>query len=235
MTKSPMFLGLGRREATDRRDSLYPIEPLVPARIEVRNHRYWWPMGWWGDQGRFPHCVGYAWVHYLEDGPVTHLRKIGRTKENRPVPLWHPADIYQQAQKIDEWSGENYDGTSVRAGAKILQTRGLISEYRWAWDVDTLIDTVLYLGPVVVGTWWYNNMFYPNKEAFISVGGARAGGHAYMVNGVNKTRQIFRLKNSWGRNWGRRGHAYITFKDMARLISEDGEVCIATEQRLETR
>ena len=32
--------------------------------------------------------------------------------------------LYHEAQKIDEWPGEDYDGTSVRAGLDILRKRG---------------------------------------------------------------------------------------------------------------
>ena len=32
--------------------------------------------------------------------------------------------LYHEAQKVDEWPGEDYDGTSVRAGLDILRKRG---------------------------------------------------------------------------------------------------------------
>jgi hypothetical protein len=32
--------------------------------------------------------------------------------------------LYHRAQQIDEWPGENYDGTSVRAGLDVLRTEG---------------------------------------------------------------------------------------------------------------
>jgi C1A family cysteine protease len=72
-------------------------------------------------------------------------------------------------------------------------------------------------------------MFYPDRRGIIRVGGRLAGGHAYLINGVDTNKKLFRLKNSWGRNWGQYGSAYISFSDMERLIKEYGEICFATE------
>ncbi len=211
------IMKLGRLPSSDERDKKHLIRPLGAS---DRLSRYWNANGWWGDQGHRPHCVGFAWTHWVEDGPVTH---------GGIAPIVVPSDVYREAQKVDEWTGENYDGTSVRAGAKVLQSKGLISEYKWAWNLDTLIYAILEMGPVVVGTNWYTGMFFPDSKHVISINGRIEGGHAYLINGVNVTKKLFRIKNSWGREWGNKGHAYISFEDMAKLIAEDGEICIGTE------
>jgi hypothetical protein len=182
--------------------------------------RYWDANGWWGDQRNTPQCVGYSWAHWLEDGPV---------QQSGIPPIIKPIDIYKNAQKLDEWYGENYDGTSVRGAVKYLKNIGKVKSYYWAFDLQTLIDTVMKLGPVVVGTNWYNGMFYPNGNGLIKIGGSLVGGHAYVINGVNTKTKQFRIKNSWGKAWGKGGHAFISFNDMTRLIREQGEICLATE------
>ena len=83
----------------------------------------------------------------------------------------------------------------------------------------------------MVGTNWYVGMFYPDKNGLIKISGGLAGGHAYVINGVDTKKQLFRIKNSWGRSWGISGTAYISFANMQRLIAEDGEVCLAVENR----
>jgi hypothetical protein len=215
---------LGRQYHPDDRDRHYLIsEHLLnnpksaPAPITTR---YWDDNIWWGDQGNTPQCVGYAWAHWIDDGPVYH---------KGAHPFVAPSLIYTNAQKLDEWQGENYDGTSVRGGVKYLKNSGLVSSYYWGYDVNTLINTVLNIGPVVVGTNWYYNMFFPNNAGVIKLGGSLAGGHAYVINGVATQSKLFRIKNSWGKSWGQGGHAYISFADMARLIAEQGEICFATE------
>jgi hypothetical protein len=196
------------------------LPPPTPTRTPQVMSKYWDSNGWWGNQRNNPHCVGYSWAHWIEDGPVEH--------GGRP-PIVSPVTIYNEAQKIDEWPGENYAGTSVRAGAKYLQSTNVINSYYWAFDVNTLINAVLNLGPVVVGTYWYSGMFYPDSNGIIRITGGIVGGHAYVINGVDKTTQRFRIKNSWGQTWGKQGHAFISFNDMARLISMNGEVCLAIE------
>ena len=215
---------LGRQYIYDERDNRFLITDHLLKKVPRTRitSRYWDDTVWWGDQGNTPQCVGYAWSHWLNDGPVYH---------RGPKPKLAPNIIYENAQKLDIWPGENYDGTSVRGGAKFLQNSKLIRSYYWGFDLNTLINTVLNLGPVVVGTNWYYGMFFPNKTGLIRASGFIAGGHAYVINGVATTSRMFRIKNSWGKGWGQAGHAYISFSDMDKLIREQGEICLATEIR----
>ncbi len=237
MTMEPLFnfeespeLFLGRTYIEDERDKKYLINNHLHLLIQSKNNltnprlkitsKYWDDNGWWGDQKNTPHCVGYSWAHWVDDGPIKHLGQ---------KPFVNPTIIYENAQKLDQWPGENYAGTSVRGGVKYLQKIGRVKNYYWAYDVNTLITTVLNIGPVVVGTNWYKGMFYPDKNGLIKISGQIMGGHAYVINGVDIVKKQFRLKNSWGRKWGKSGSAFISFNDMSKLISEYGEICLATE------
>jgi len=217
---------LGRVYIEDKRDLNYLIKnnqrtlQQISTPPKVLTQRYWDANGWWGDQGNKPQCVGYSWAHWLEDGPI---------QQSGIPPIIKPFDIYKNAQKLDEWYGENYDGTSVRGAVKYLKKIGKVKSYYWAFDVQTLSETILKLGPVVVGTNWYNGMFYPNKNGLIKISGQMVGGHAYLINGVDTKTKQFRIKNSWGKSWGNGGHAFISFNDMSRLIKENGEICLAIE------
>lgn len=215
---------LTREHKEDVRDNNYLINNFLQSSNRITNpritSRFWDDNGWWGNQGNTPQCVGYAWAHWLEDGPVG---------QSGIAPIIQPKIIYEQAQKLDEWPGENYQGTSVRGGVKALQIAGKVRSYYWGFDLNSLINAVLYYGPVVVGTYWYYNMFFPNQKGFITPTGRIMGGHAYVINGVDTNRQYLRIKNSWGRGWGINGSAYMSLTDMSKLIRQNGEVCIATE------
>ena len=130
--------GLGRLHAEDPRDQQH----LMAAPPSTRTARFWWGYKVKLDQGRTPQCVAFSWSHFLTDSPKPH-----------PAVLLDPATLYHEAQLVDEWPGEGYDGTSVRAGAKALVARSLIyGSYEWAFDLNTVIQQVLEVGPVVMGT-----------------------------------------------------------------------------------
>ena len=210
----------GRLPAPDPRDREYRMSTILPPRPE-RRWRYYWS-SWFGNQGEESSCVGFAWTHFLQAAPV-HQTGID----------WEPyaSFIYRQAQFIDEWPGENYDGTSVRAGAKYLQSEGFITEYRWAWNATDIVRAVLDVGPVVVGTAWYDSMMYPEGGHFPEIGGSVVGGHAYLIDGANLDRQVVRCKNSWGRDWSMNGRFWLTFNQLEFLMGRDGEAALAMEVR----
>lgn len=214
---------LGRLHIPDERDKKFLLKAALPLEEAGVTYKYWWPNGWWGDQGNTPQCVAYSWCHWLAEGPITQNSTFFGSS-----PL-DPVQVYTEAQKVDEWPGEDYDGTSVRAGAKILKSLGYITSYNWAYDIDTIVRTLLTKGPMVVGTTWKHDMFFPNSKGVITATGQDMGGHAYLLDGVNVNTKMIRIKNSWGRNWGKNGFAYISFDDMARLIDDYGEACLAVE------
>ena len=69
------------------------------------------PDAWWDfyNQGTEGACVGFG---------------ISRLASQLNRKLYDGFWLYHEAQKIDEWPGEDYDGTSVRAGLDILRKRG---------------------------------------------------------------------------------------------------------------
>jgi hypothetical protein len=159
--------GLGRLPAYDPRDAKYSMQrTLVAAGIgpdDVQHTSRTWKSGEIMDQGATPECVAYAWAGFLAASPT-------RTKVPQLAPLPDFASysftdgLYSACKQVDEWPGENYDGTSVRAGAKVLQRLGRLSTYLWAFDAETLRTYVLTRGPAVIGINWYDDMFDADTE-----------------------------------------------------------------------
>lgn len=204
----------GRASLPDPRDKRFELT----ARRNTKNARYWRDDYFRGDQGATPHCVGYAWAHWLANAPIR-----GQYLE--------PAGVYTCAQRFDEWRGESYEGTSVRAGCKVLRSLGFVERFEWATTVDQVATAVLSRGPVVIGSSWFEGMNATDDSGFVRVAGELLGGHAWIITGVNVARQRFRLLNSWGDAWGERGRAWISAADLAKLLDADGEACSAVEKR----
>lgn len=197
----------------DPRNLDYP----VMATIEVPQPRsYTWTLRSWLDQGSEGACVGFACSHELAAKP----RMVrGITNETARA-------VYKRAQVLDEWPGENYSGSSVLAGMKVLQEQEYIKGYTWAFSADQLAVAVSRKGPAVLGVNWYTGMFNPNENGFLSPIGSLAGGHAILCLGYNVKARRFTVHNSWGLGWGRQGRAFVHHEDMDRLLKEGGDAAI---------
>jgi|SRR5688572_4658975 len=218
--------GLGRRPSPDPRDRRY----LLSRQPTAVTYRHWSSPGVL-DQDGTSQCVAYSGFKYLTTGPVLNRR-----------PKETPVQLYRMCLKVDEWEGEDFDGgTSVRAMFQIFKTLGYVSEYRWAFDAETVVNHILTRGPVCVGTDWLRNMFMPHKKTgYLDCSGPNDGGHAWLIVGANTkqknpdgTTGAVRMINSWGKKWGSSGgRAWVTFNDLDKLIKADGEACVATEIKI---
>lgn len=162
-------------------------------------------------------CVGFAWHGLLRAYPIV---------QKTPAPL----TIYVEAQRNDEWPGEDYDGSSVRGGAKALQKVGKLDSYGWAYSVEEAVQWVGLCGPVVLGTDWLSGMMRPNKDGIITVNGSIVGGHAYLLIGYDDRKKLAHIQNSWGKGWGKNGRGWMSYEDLDRLIRTSGEACAPTER-----
>jgi hypothetical protein len=223
---------LGRVQHYDARNENYRIRDIVAQPAHPKS-KYYYDNGWWGNQGNVGACTAFASTHYRDAGPV---RPSGKGK----API-DPLEMYAKIQEQDRLDGRNFsEGATSLAMAKAMKNLGWITEYRWGYTIDELITAVSTKDCVVVGTNWYENMFTPinNKSgrAVVSIGGQVAGGHEYLITGIDMKAELLRIKNSWGRSWGNSGRAWISFSDMQQLIEkEEGDMCLATETLIKTK
>jgi hypothetical protein len=148
---------------------------------------------WWifYDQGAEGACVGFG-----------SSRAMTLLNRRRYDARW----LYLEAQKIDEWPGEDYEGTSVRAGMDILRDMGHrrvlgkrstppdvadgIAANRWAASVDE-VRTCL-------------QSQYHDRIGAVPI------------------------LNSWGRSYPHT--VWMPYETLARLIREDGEATIIVDE-----
>lgn len=207
----------------DERNNDYPIRELLGGAVIQEKT---WDLPETLDQGNQGFCVGYGWTHELLAEPV-------RITDEDPVSIYH------QAQTLDEWPGEDYEGTSVLAGAKAVQKRGHMSEYRWATTLQDVLVTISAYGPVVIGVDWYEGMEDVDEHGFVHPTGKVVGGHCVCLIGITPSetdpyRWDIIGANSWGLGWGLGGRFKIGAHDLEKLLLNQGEVCVPVVRVPET-
>lgn len=216
----------GRRENFDVRSRNFSIGEAVK---DKKLRSYSWRCSETLDQGNEGACVAYALGHEL----------IARPSEVKGLTdKWLKEEVYWEAQRRDPWEGgaypgasPAYDGTSVLSGIKVIQDKGYIGEYRWAFNFDDLVLGVGHNGPAVLGLYWYEGMFHPDAKGFIKPTGRILGGHAVLARAVNIKKEVITIRNSWGFNWGQGGDCFITFEDLDNLLYQNGEAAFLMKRK----
>lgn len=199
----------------DERSRAFPVRSLVPEHMRDPRSQEW-PLALRLDQGREGACTGFAVAHEAAAEPD-------------PIPDLTEADahaVYHRARQLDEWPGEDYEGSSVIAAVQAGMERGWYHEYRWAFGLDDLVLALGWLGPAILGVSWYEGMEDPDRNGHLHADGAELGGHAITATAVDVDNRRVRLTNSWGPDWGDGGCAWIAWHDLDLLLGRQGEACV---------
>lgn len=210
----------------DPESEAYWLADRLAATAEPKS-KFWVP-GDPLDQGQEGACVPHGIVGDALCSPV-------RVKFPDPQAL--AFEGYDWTRRNDEFPGENYEGTSVNAGMKWYRQLGLIEGWLWCRTVEELIQALLQVGPAIIGIPWRESMYEPRGDGLVEVSGKVVGGHCILVNGYSprygKLGEVFRVFNSWGPTWGKRGHGYLRAGDFHDLaFTGQGEVAIPVGRKL---
>lgn len=197
----------------DERSRMYAVAPHVEDAELVTKI---WDTAVTLDQGTEGACTGFATAHELNAEPCVV-----------PVDNGMAQALYQRARQLDEWPGEDYDGSSVLAAVKAATEQGFYEQgYRWAFDENNLALAVSTIGPAILGVPWMEMMSRPDADGYIHAEGKVVGGHAILCKGIDVERDAYLLHNSWGPSWGLEGDAWISRDDLRALLADHGEACI---------
>jgi hypothetical protein len=231
---------LGRHAIFDEKSRNFNIAEVIKS---LAPRSYTWTGAPHLNQSRYPACVGFSWAEELADRPIP----VKGVDNSLGLAL------YNEAQALDGMAMP-HDGTSVLAGAKAVQNRGHLDEYRWAFNVDDLFVAVGHQGPAVIGIPWFNGMFTPDVNGFVHQSGALAGGHALSLPGthavmisssgpvntvtqkvLDHSKSWFRARNHWvngdGSLWGIAGDCFFTVEELGALLAQLGDACIPMHRR----
>jgi hypothetical protein len=228
----PRHRPLNWKPQHDERSRAYGIADVADvAPADAERIPMMWTEGPVLDQGTEGACVGFGWTGALLAEPYAPSPQPVAAAGNLAA-----LSYYNRAKVIDEFPGEDYSGTSVLAGAKVLAEDGKISEYRWCFSLDEVRYAVMTHGPVVLGIPWYESMYYTDAYGRVTISGPKVGGHCILLTGYHPLTSVgdtsaeyFRWRNSWGQTYGQDGSAWIKADDLAMLLSQDGEACVPTK------
>jgi len=168
------------------------------------------------DQGNYGTCVGNGWAGFLAAAPI---EDAGVNEKLARAIYFEATCIGGQCDDPDAQGG-GQAGSTVRDGAKAIQKRGKLTAYAFVTTLD---------GTAVMGTNWYRSMFTPDAKGWLTISGPLDGGHCYLCVDKLDAEDGYEFVNSWG-DWGPlRGRFRMKTADVARLLSEQGDICLAAE------
>lgn len=215
---------LGRHVHHDPRSRTFPFRP--PVTVELRSV-LWDRRVPIFDQGTLGSCTGNAAAGWIATADALHpglAAVAGHGPVDEQLAVW----LYEQATRIDPFDGTyepddtGSDGLSV---TKVLVQLGVVDRYEHAFSADAAL-AALMLGPVLVGTNWYQGMFDPDARGVVTPSGSVAGGHEYLLVGYDADAELVTFANSWGAGWGAGGYGRMTVPTLRRLLAEDGDATI---------
>ena len=174
------------------------------------------------DQGQEGACTGFALA--------TVVNYLLRTRKVEPRTVRASPDmLYALAKRYDEWSGENYDGSSARGAMKGWHKHGVCESVVWKKHTRLAPDVVSNAANQPLGAYFRVNqkdlvamhsaisetgILYatasvhagwdePDEKGYIPYRRVKDGGHAFAIIGYDE--RGFWIQNSWGVDWGYKG------------------------------
>lgn len=186
------------------------------------------------NQGDVGSCTGNALAQWLNTdfaGSVQIAKNGARFFDEQDA-----LDIYSKATALDSIPGRytpDDTGSTGNAACKAARSFGYLSGYSWLFSFSS-VQAAIEQTPLIVGTLWTNDMFNP-VNGLVKIGSLAdrniAGGHEYLMTGIDYENQVFEFRNSWGddEDWvGCKPNGYfaISFRDWVQLLEADGDVTV---------
>lgn len=163
------------------------------------------PMGWWPyydqDDPAFVERVhsSYTW----KSGGCTGFG-VSRMMSQLNRRRYDPYFVYHEAQKVDEWAGTDYEGSSVNAALSIARIRGLVPVVRGEAKPDPYEQDGIFANRWITDVQdWKRVLRYEDKD---------------FTDGLN----------SWGESYPH----IVRWPDevIDNLMKEDGEISVVTDR-----
>lgn len=185
------------------------------------------------NQGGEGTCVGHALTAVM-GYQQNVLAEPGKVPDREVLS---PRDAYEGARMLEPVNG---DGATPRSALKWAQRQGICREDLWPYTpgtrgtpsgqtsasryanrVITYARVPLTPAAVRAALYWHGPVLAvinadagfqaTGKDGWCRSSGPAAGQHAIAISGWDDSRQAFRIRNSWGTNWGAGGDAWLPY------------------------
>ena len=188
------------------------------------------------DQGSEGTTTGFSAAYALE-AEYSKVHGIGNVFSAR--------SIYVEARRNDEWSGEDYSGSSVLGAMKGLKEVGAYLGNDWPYEreqeplpgrkptvkisaysmipaerTDLFIEALRSGKTVVISIRVTDDFSKVGEDGKLTISDEAklTGGHTVCVVGFDGKADEFKFANSWGTSWGSSGFGYIRRADLKDII-----------------
>jgi hypothetical protein len=216
---------------------MFPDETFIEEYFKEYSSRYVL------DQGKNGACTGYglsAVINYLVWKQSKERKGKGRAAAK--LETVSPAMLYHMAQLYDEWTGEDYEGSSCRGAMKGWHHHGACTVDFWPekkgsrpgenWQtnaaqrplgayfrIDKNSITDLHSAIVEVGAVFVSAAVHEGwklkrtRELPLIPLDKNVGAGGHAFALVGYTKDGFIVQNSWGKKWGYDGFAVLSYED----------------------
>lgn len=220
---------LGRHIEHDERSRDYAYQASIVRKLRKLTHG---TTGGILNQGQIGACTGFATAKACNSRPIIDPLKGDKTLTNEDG-----LDLYHRATIADGYPGEwppDDTGSSGLAACKGAKDRGLITSYRWAFNLDDALQALMR-GCILIGISWYEGFDRPRSDGLVTISGSVRGGHELCVRGYDPTvsssasQALIWLDNSWTDGWGLKGRCCMTVATLEVLLADGGDVAVPWE------
>lgn len=222
VTRPQLDKRLGRQQVHDARSRGFALPPAIDRSTWVdRNIRIYDPIP--NPNQPVGNCTMCA--------KAMQFNSVNNRVTGRVLNMDWALARYRLETSIDEFAGAwepDDTGSSGLASCKTVVQTGEGGAYYWLFGgADQVVQTIQGTATekphtVSLGTWWENDMFYPDADGVIHRGGGQAGGHQYIARGYWKSRDLVQLR-CW---WGSYRDVWIARTDLDALLRDGGDAHI---------
>lgn len=166
------------------------------------------------NQGATAKCVAYALTLQLISNPNNKLGGIITRHDVRKFIN----NLYTEIQRNDRRAGENYQGTWVEDGLKLLVRLHYYKAFYWALDIETALTTLSTKGTLVCKVYMGSFTSINKTTGAANYVPSTKYPHGILLHEIDVENKVVWFQNSYSTRWGLRGRFSVTYEEFNHML-----------------